>query len=172
MGTRHLIKVKHNDKLKVAQYGQWDGYPDGQGVDILSFLSNKIKVQTLKDSLDKIRFLDRKGRDKEFLEEYQKNAPKWSSDPDNRTDEQKFWFETFYSRDVGAKLLENIINFDGDEIVLDKCTDGEEWCEGFYTIDLDKMTFHVRFHEHEETFDINNLPSKEDFLLKFEEDEE
>lgn len=38
MGTRHLICVSHNDQCKVAQYGQWDGYPAGQGVNILAFL--------------------------------------------------------------------------------------------------------------------------------------
>lgn len=34
MGTRHLIKVKYKGEIKVSQYGQWDGYPDGQGLDI------------------------------------------------------------------------------------------------------------------------------------------
>ena len=39
MGTRNLIMVrKKNGDLKVAQYCQWDGYPSGHGVDILTFL--------------------------------------------------------------------------------------------------------------------------------------
>jgi len=38
MGTRHLTIVKHEDEIKVAQYGQWDGYPDGAGMIILNFL--------------------------------------------------------------------------------------------------------------------------------------
>ena len=38
MGTRHLIIVKSEGKTKVAQYGQWDGYPTGQGKDIAIFL--------------------------------------------------------------------------------------------------------------------------------------
>ena len=40
MGTRHLIIVKNEGEVKVAQYGQWDGYPDGVGTDIVNFLHN------------------------------------------------------------------------------------------------------------------------------------
>ena len=38
MGTRHMIGVVSDGKYRVAQYGQWDGYPSGQGVGILEFL--------------------------------------------------------------------------------------------------------------------------------------
>jgi hypothetical protein len=172
MGTRHLITIKKDGKIKVAQYGQWDGYPDGQGLDILKFLRNKIKVEELKHSLSKVRFLDREGIDKKFLEEYSKNAPEYSSSPDNRTDEQKFWFETFYSRDVGAKLLDNIISYDGEEIVLNEEIEGKKWCEGFFTIDLDNMKYRVEFHDWDETFDINNLPDEDDFLSKFKDEDD
>jgi hypothetical protein len=39
MGTRHLIAAKIDGVYKLAQYGQWDGYPDGQGVAVLDFLA-------------------------------------------------------------------------------------------------------------------------------------
>ena len=39
MGTRNLTLVKDKEgKTKVAQYGQWDGYPEGQGSTILNFI--------------------------------------------------------------------------------------------------------------------------------------
>lgn len=31
MGTRNLTAVYLDGQYKVAQYGQWDGYPEGQG---------------------------------------------------------------------------------------------------------------------------------------------
>ena len=30
MGTRHLICVVSDNQYRIAQYGQWDGYPEGQ----------------------------------------------------------------------------------------------------------------------------------------------
>ena len=32
MGTRNLTAVYLDGQYKVAQYGQWDGYPEGQGI--------------------------------------------------------------------------------------------------------------------------------------------
>lgn len=40
MGTRNLTVVINNGKPCIAQYGQWDGYPQGQGYTIFDFLSN------------------------------------------------------------------------------------------------------------------------------------
>jgi len=37
MGTRHLICVVKGKEYIVAQYGQWDGYPTGQGIGVLNF---------------------------------------------------------------------------------------------------------------------------------------
>jgi hypothetical protein len=170
MGTRHLIKVKYKGEVKVAQYGQWDGYPDGQGLDILKFLRNKIKVEELKEKLSKVRFLDKEGRDKEFIDSYNKNAPEWSSEPDKRTEEQKQWFRSFATRDLGAEILDSIINSEDEEILLEE--DNGELCEGFFTIDLDKMTYKVKFYSQKETFNINDLPDEEDFKLKFKDEED
>ena len=164
MGTRHLIKVKYKGETKVSQYGQWDGYPDGQGLDILKFLRNKIKVEELKDKLSKVRFLDKEGKDKKFVEDFD------SKKEEDRTDEQKGWFRTFISRDVGSEILDNIVNFDGEEILLSE--DDGDWCEGFFTIDLDKMTYKIKYHSQKGTFDINNLPDEDDFKLHFKGDED
>src|SRR5574337_1233174 len=103
MGTRNLTAVMMNGEYKVAQYGQWDGYPEGQGKTILEFLSGDGNIEKLKSALQRVRFLDGDGRDKDFLAEYDKNCPEWSSDPDNRTPEQKRWFQTYVSRDLAGK---------------------------------------------------------------------
>jgi len=38
MGTRHLVAVFKDGHYHVAQYGQWDGYPEGCGLMILRLL--------------------------------------------------------------------------------------------------------------------------------------
>ena len=42
MGTRNLTIVRNKEGIiRVAQYGQWDGYPEGQGITALNFIKNK-----------------------------------------------------------------------------------------------------------------------------------
>jgi hypothetical protein len=55
MGTRHLICVFYQGRFVVAQYGQYDGYPEEQGVAILKFLRGPLNIQRLKDGLRNIR---------------------------------------------------------------------------------------------------------------------
>ena len=43
MGTRNLTMVIQDHETKISQYGQWDGYPEGQSLTILSFLQEKEK---------------------------------------------------------------------------------------------------------------------------------
>ena len=44
MGTRHLICVVSDNQYRIAQYGQWDGYPEGQGAAILEFLKSPMAM--------------------------------------------------------------------------------------------------------------------------------
>lgn len=143
MGTRNLTIVKFNGEVKVAQYGQWDGYPTGQGQTIADFLKEKVNIEKLKKNISKVRFIEPEGKDKDFLTEYNKNAPRWSSDPDNRTDEQKRWFNTYRTRDLGASILQSIANSEDEEILLNNEIDFKKdglLCEYWYEIDLDKET--------------------------------
>ena len=38
MGTRSLVIAIKNKEVKLAQYGQLDGYPEGQGVGLIEAL--------------------------------------------------------------------------------------------------------------------------------------
>lgn len=206
MGTRNLIAVVMNGEYRVAQYGQWDGYPDGQGKDLLDFLVGEGNIEKLKAALPRCRFWDAEGRDKEFLAEYDKNCPEWSSDPDNRTPEQIRWHRTYISRDLAAKVLTNIADSADPEILLRNNIDfaGDSLsCEWAYVVDLDKGTFEVyegfnkepladderfavspineraqfddyRYYpvKHRATFQLSALPSTEDFLATFKEEDE
>lgn len=40
MGTRNLTIVIAKERVRVCQYGQWDGYPTGQGQTIADFLKS------------------------------------------------------------------------------------------------------------------------------------
>jgi len=146
MGTRHIIAVQSKGDYKIAQYGQWDGYPSGQGVSVLAFLKDEKKVQKLKKNLAKTRFLDEKKKDKAFLAAYNKNAPEWSNQPDNRTPEQIHWFNTYMTRNLGAKILTSVANSKDKEILLRNelpFVADSLFCEWAYVIDFDAGTFEV-----------------------------
>lgn len=155
MGTRHLIVVKSNKKTKVAQYGQWDGYPEGQGVEILHFLKTS-NLSLFKRMVDGLSFY---GSDKEHE----------GLDVDTNPE---------LSRDTSAKLL-NLIYAGSVRKVIDseEFADDSLFCEWCYVIDLDKNTLEVysdfgnpeiRFHALTlvNSFDLQNLPSEEVFIEK------
>ncbi|ACL06283.1 hypothetical protein Dalk_4605 [Desulfatibacillum aliphaticivorans] len=195
MGTRNLTAVFQDGEYKVAQYGQWDGYPSGQGLTILNFLTSQGNIDRLKDGLKKVRFLDDE-KDAEFIKAYNDAAPEWSSDPDNRTPDQIHWCKTFASRDIGGGILESIASATEDEILLQNNIDfaGDSLlCEWSYVVDLDKGTLEVfegfnnteldpseRFAsfkcEHNEykqvkhkwTFKLDMLPLEDDFVSVLE----
>lgn len=136
MGTRHLIAVQIDGEYKVAQYGQWDGYIEGQGVDILDFLL----------SLDgEYELLKKKIRKCSFLTPDEIDTINDSIDSDGDINGVP-WGKVYphLSRDMSAKVLpyilekgglklHNRIGFVGDSL----------FCEWAYVIDFDKNTFEV-----------------------------
>ncbi|KAI1759222.1 hypothetical protein GGR53DRAFT_514291 [Hypoxylon sp. FL1150] len=54
MGTRHLICIRINRQWVVAQYGQFDGYPTGQGVRLFDFLHVEGNIARLRAGLPHI----------------------------------------------------------------------------------------------------------------------
>ena len=197
MGTRNLTAVMKDGEYKVAQYGQWDGCPEGQGLTILNFIRTNRNIENLKAALSKVRFLDEEGQDKDFMEEYKNNAPAWSNDPDNRTPEQIRWFESYISGDLGGEILKSIADSDDDEIVIKNDIDFASdslFCEWAYVLDFDSNTFEVfrgfcsephdgRFTGSKskdgyypvtlfKSFHLDNLPDESDFLSQLVEEDE
>lgn len=151
MGTRHQQKViTKAGELKVNQYGQWDGYPEGQGLDILRFLrgSNLVKYQENLEALNRIT--EEQGQMVEDDEDWKINYP-------------------YLSRDCGSdihKMIEDgVVKFvqfiDDDE--------AKSWCEGFYTIDFKRNLFIAEYHGFIKQYELNNLPSEEKFLKDFKD---
>lgn len=144
MGTRHLIAVYVDGKHKVAQYGQWDGYPSGQGTTALNFLRSL-------DTLDKVDAFREKVRATVFAadEEIQAKWKEVGADDSGWVGiEVSEKFAKRYpqlSRDTGAAVL-GIINDSEPGIVLkdslDFVTDGL-FCEWAYVVDLDANVFEV-----------------------------
>lgn len=179
MGTRNLTMViDQAGETKVAQYGQWDGYPSGVGASILAFLQDKELFEKFKTNLSKVRFLDAEGKDKEFTESYDKNAPKWSNEPDNRTEEQKRWFSTYGTRDLADEVLTNIANSDDTEIILinqENTAKGDGWVEYSYIINLQENTFGIYGHIDQppmKVYSLSELPEEKIFIAELEGVEE
>lgn len=175
MGTRNLTMViNQKGEKKVAQYGQWDGYPSGVGVGILNFLQNKKLFEKFKTNLYKVRFLNEEGIDKEFIESYNKNASQWSNNSDNRTEEQKRWFSTYCTRDLSEEVLTNIANSTDAEILLidkENTAKGNGCVEFSYVINLKEKTFGIYSHIDQKpikVYQLDKLPEEEAFLLELD----
>lgn len=199
MGTRGLTMVVSKGKTRVAQYGQWDHYPSGQGKTALTFLRNTDLKQFAK-KLYRCKFVKRK-KQKEidsFLESIGCKSG-WM------TMEQASQYKTefpYLSRDHGASILEMINESTDKEIWLYDQTNfavDSLFCEYAYVIDLDKRTFEIysgfnksdvdeteRFAylkgknkdndygviRHMKTYSLDDLPTVEDYLEEMKQLEE
>ena len=112
MGTRHLIEVVSNNETKVAQYGQWDGYPSGQGVDILTFLRVH-RIDVFKKAVDKCVFID-DAKIRQYYVDAGDSPDNTSGFIDFRIAENFKRMHPALSRDAGADVLNIIIDNDLD----------------------------------------------------------
>jgi len=140
MGTRHLTVVVHNKKVKVAQYGQWDGYPTGQGETIVNFITKKMKKKKFIQKLSKLRWTmeeDDLRIQKEFGIEGQQFI---STDIADKID-QKY---PYLSRDTGGEILQMIqeTNVPFIQNSIDFAKDSL-FCEYAYVVDLDNDILEV-----------------------------
>jgi hypothetical protein len=140
MGTRHLIAVQLDGQYRIAQYGQWDGYPSAQGAKVLEFLEEwdrpefeaKLRAASfltdeegaaLSARIEKEGLLE---RDKDFNEKWKATWPE-------------------LNRDTGAGIL-GIVQLHEPGI---KLRDGIGFaanslmCEWGYVLDLDANRFEV-----------------------------
>lgn len=188
MGARNLTLVMIGGEYKVAQYGQWDGYPSGQGKTALRFLRDEMSEQFLTNVCG-----CREGTDDEVKATWTEagadpNTQWVTLDVGNK--HTKLYPEL--SRDTGAGILA-LIQEKPRMLALDPNFAADSvFCEWAYVVDLDKMTFEVykgfnkerlkpgeRFaalrSDHTEyepikhviTYDLNQpLPTDEDFIAE------
>lgn len=185
MGTRSLIAVQLDGEYKIAQYSQWDGYPEGQGLGCLVFLETYMVEYKFKAMLRNLKIIGTDEQLKAIRSLYEEDT----------------YFPEF-DRDTGSKILEivqdgkttsgcvvNNVGFAGDADCFG--------CEYAWVIDLDKRTFEAyvgynkipltqedRFYWLDKSdeeyhpvrkvaeWSLSNLPTKDEFLNAFTEGEE
>jgi hypothetical protein len=157
MGTRNLTVVKnHHGETKIAQYGQWDGYPSYSGIQALEFLRNKDWQALLQSKLDLVEFIG----DEEVDTLYKQYE---STDWENKD------FLNAYPglhRDTGIGILAVVANatdtiksVDNTEFANDSL-----FCEGIYEVDFRHNKFITIYADNKVSYDLDDLPSDEEYL--------
>lgn len=144
MGTRNLTCVFLEGEYKIAQYGQWDGYPGGQGATALEFLRGLVADGKLGQFTDRVR-----ATSQITLDEYKAMWVECGANPDA---DFVAWdvsrkFGSRYphlSRDAGAKILAMVLEGTANKLQRQVEFSGDSlFCEWCYVVDLDRGTFEV-----------------------------
>lgn len=149
MGTRHQqVVINKEGTRKVSQYGQWDGYPDGQGLGILRFLRNN-DLEKYQTELEKLREITQEEIDIVNSDSnWVKNYP-------------------YLSRDCGSELHKLILKGEVRFVRFVSDKEAQDRCEGFYTIDFSTNSFRVEYYDFDVTFSLTELPDEETYLNHF-----
>ena len=125
MGTRNSVIAIVDGKMKVAQYGQWDGYPSGQGNTLLRAL-HKYNLEDLKEKIKALTSLsDERADEISKIEDWPSKYP-------------------HLSRNAGAEIVRYIMEEDIKEVNLQEDFPADSlFCEWCYVVDFDKRTLEV-----------------------------
>jgi hypothetical protein len=154
MGTRHLTAVVVNGEYKIAQYGQWDGYPSGQGFIIVTFLnqlsnlersSGTVPGENLKLFREKVLACTELAH-----KDLQALWIECGADPNEEwvtTEVSELFGERYphLSRDCGAEILNHVMQSEnGLALTLEILFAANSlFCEWAWVIDLDKNVLEV-----------------------------
>ena len=141
MGTRNLIMVKSDNKTKVAQYSQWDGYPTGQGKRIAKFIHMYMDLSLFKRKINSAQWI----KEPEFNRRWESIGADESGfvDMEQSAKFKRLWPELH--RDTGADVLARIqrqpegIKLQNSRSFLKD----HLYCEYAYMINLDNQTVTV-----------------------------
>lgn len=192
MGTRNLTAVMSDGEYRLAQYGQWDGYPEGQGATALAFCQEHLTTpegrETFKQKLGLVRFAA-EGEVARLYAEVGATG-EWVN-MEQLAEFDRRW--PYFSRDHGAKILAKVILATGEVLTTNEIAFAADslFCEYAYVIDLDRLTLEAFKGFNEEpvpegerfasmpqekadgkyypvrnigTFSLDNLPEKTVFL--------
>ena len=157
MGTRHLQTVITKEGKKViSQYGQWDGYPSGQGVSILKYLKSGDLTKN-QSNLEKI-----KTPTKKQIESINKELE------ENQMEYENGGKYFHFNRDCGSKIHQLIEDGKVKNVQLMTKEEADKWCEGFYTIDFKENYFKSEYYDKVKIYQLDNLPTEEQYLIDME----
>ena len=176
MGTSSMIYVMEGEEKRIASLTSSDGYPEGVGVEILGFVSNRRNLEELESVIPRCKSLSQ-----ENIENFMRNDLEW---------ENRFISEhPEYICHYGGTFLLKLISCDRDPIVWNRF--GDRRLDDYaYVIDLERRTFEAykgwnktpvpqeeRFYHGNEpseigyfpfremgAFDLDNLPSFPEFI--------
>lgn len=194
MGTRSMTVVKLDGAYRIAQYSAFDGYPEVQGIEALTFLRERMDEEKLKTAIRKVKKITMK-----------KETRLWNQfgvDPDSWIDTEII--RAFYKQHpeldprTGTKIL-SLVQEHPEGIELDLYLRYVmKWeCAWVWVIDFDTRTFEAHSsHFHSQLsrvederfyflrnkrakfykgavllrkFDLDNLPGNDEFLAAFED---
>lgn len=167
MGTRNLTKVIDREgNLRVAQYGQFDGYPSGQGVKMLNFITSEYRIlETIEESLAKAYFATNEEIDR-LYGEFETTGDGWMTIEEgkklslrypNLARETATDILKVITYSIGLVPLVNQASFEQDEL----------FCEGVFTLDFKEGKFITKYNGDVVECDLNNLPTAEEYLAKW-----
>lgn len=132
MGTRNLTMVVLHGEPRIAQYGQWDGYPSGQGCTALNFLRSA-DLAVFKEKVGLCRF----GSDQEIKALWERYSTPEEGVIGTPVE--------YLSRDTGAEILRWVYESETGLVLRDSRDFAADslMCEWAYVIDLDHKTIEV-----------------------------
>jgi hypothetical protein len=141
MDTRHLTAVVHEGQYKIAQYGQWDGYPEGQGDAARKFLREKFLRPMFLARLQETHWLTTE----EITAGYVAAGHDGKSGVRQEVADRFNKAFPYLTRDHGAEILRLVQESTGPVLLKDSHDFAVDslFCEWAYIVDLDKNTFEV-----------------------------
>jgi len=144
MGTRNLTVVVYNKEVKIAQYGQWDGFRDGQGKIALDFCKS-MDLEVFKSQLDKCKFMG-EVENKEVSDYIESigSTDGWVNMEQSALIDAKY---PILSRNVASEVLEYVNNSPENVILLRNDINFAKdslFCEFVSVIDLDVLLPQIR----------------------------
>jgi hypothetical protein len=161
MGTRNVIQVIDREGIvKVSQYGQWDGYPSGQGARVLMYATHFLKQ--IEWGLSNCRFIE--GDELESVFASFTNAEGMMTM--EQSADMKQLFPTLL-RDACADILGYVAFSTANNPVLlrrEHQTALGGWLEGVYILDFSTNKFISKYDDRVVTFPLDAVPEITDYL--------